>query len=127
MMTSDNQNSDNPSNANLDKQHNLAEMENSEKDLGDAPPVGELTENETGGKTNEHEYELSADGVNYLVKIAPFEFNGETRYYINVDEGPSHLFLWDEVIGKLKALDDKSAILPSSLIQVISEKLLLTK
>jgi hypothetical protein len=127
MMTTNNQNSDTPSDANLDKQRNLTAMENIEQELGDAAPVGELTENETGGKTNGHQYDLSAEGVTYQVKIAPFEFNGETRYYINVDDGPSHLFLWDEVIGKLKALDDKSAILPSSLIQVISEKLLLTK
>jgi len=127
MMTSNNQNSDTSADANLDKQNNLAALENSEQDLGDAPPVGELTESESGGKTHEHSYELAAEGVTYQVKIAPFEFNGETRYYINVNDGPSHLFLWDEAIKQLKALDDKSTILPSTLLKEISDKLLLSK
>ena len=126
-MTSNDKNSDNPAKANLDKRNNLAALENSEQALGDAPPVGELSESETGGKTNEHTYELEETGVNYQVKIAPFEFNGETRYYINVNEGPSHLFLWDADGKQLKALDNKAEILPDTLIKVISEKLLLSK
>lgn len=126
-MTSNNQNPDMPADNNLDKKNNLAALENSEQDLADAPPVGDLTESETGGKTNEHTYELAAEGETYQVKIAPFEFNGEIRYYINVNEGPSHLYLWDEEIKQLKALDDKAAILPSSLIKEISDQLLLSK
>ena len=126
-MTSTDKNSDMSAKASPEENKNLAALENSENDLADAPPVGELTESETGGKTNEHTYELEEAGVNYKVKIAPFEFNGDTRYYINVNEGPSHLFLWDADGKQLKPLDDKAAILPDTLIKVISEKLLPSK
>lgn len=126
-MTSKERYADTDAKTNLDKQNNLAALEKSGDDLADAPPVGELTESETGGKTNEHTYELEEAGVNYIVKIAPFEFNGDTRYYINVNEGPSHLFLWDANGKQLKPLDDKAPILPDTLIKVISEKLLPSK
>ena len=63
------------------------------------------------------------DQVAYVVKSMPFSFNAETRFYVNVNEGPDHIFTWDSALGKLRAIDPDSALLPSTLEEAISQRL----
>ena len=63
------------------------------------------------------------DNVPYMVKATPFEFNGEIRYRVSVNEGSEHVFTWDSTLGQLRAIDDDASTLPVNAEEAISEKL----
>src|SRR3990170_3859941 len=66
-------------------------------------------------RTDERTFNLLVDDVPYLIKASPFSFNGETRFYINVNGGDDHVFTWDSELAGLRAIDDNAAILPNTL------------
>lgn len=72
---------------------------------------------------NRKTYELLVDEVPYLVKAESFTFNGEQRYYVNINGNADHVFTWDSEIGRLTAIDDEASILPEALEQEISNRL----
>ena len=74
-------------------------------------------------KAEERTFDLLVDSVPYLVKVSPFSFNDETRFYINVNGGPDHVFTWDSEIRGLRAIDDGAAELPSAVEEEISRRL----
>ena len=73
--------------------------------------------------TNEQRFNLLVDNVPYMVKATPFEFNGEIRYRVSVNEGSEHVFTWDSTLGQLRAIDDDASTLPVNAEEAISEKL----
>ena len=74
-------------------------------------------------RTNERSFNLLVDDVPYLVKASPYSFNGEARFYININGGDDHVFTWDSELGALRAIDDNAGILPNVLEEAISQKL----
>ncbi|HEV7622203.1 MAG TPA: hypothetical protein VGO09_10730 [Flavisolibacter sp.] len=72
----------------------------------------------------EHSFNLLVNGVPYLVKAKPFEFNTETRFTINYNSSDDHIFAWDSQVGSLIAIDDDAINIPDDLEIAISEKLL---
>lgn len=63
------------------------------------------------------------DKVPYLIKVTPFDFNGETRFYISINGGETHVFTWDSEIHEIRAIDDESSVLPVGLEEEISREL----
>src|SRR5829696_3231737 len=106
---------DTPSEANRDKHINFAAMENNDEDPADAPSFGVLSPGDPGGRRNEQTFDVVVDNVDYFVRIIPFDFNDETRYYVSVNDGPNHLFVWDEQMMQIRPLDDNASILPAGL------------
>lgn len=72
---------------------------------------------------NKESFQLVVDGVPYLVKAIPFDFNGEVRFRVRCNRGEDHIFVRDRSIGRIAAIDDDSSVLPDSVEQAISEKL----
>lgn len=68
-------------------------------------------------------FQLLVDGVPYIVKTIPYDFNGEVRFRVSYNDGPEHIFTWNSELGRVAAIDDESSIMPDSLEQAISEKL----
>lgn len=73
--------------------------------------------------TNEMSFDMLVDKVPYLVKVTPFNFNGETRFYISINDGESHVFTWDSEVRELRAIDDEASVLPVGLEEEISREL----
>ncbi len=71
----------------------------------------------------ERKFDILVDSVPYMVKAAPFTFNGETRYRVSFNGSPEHVFTWDSSLGQLRAIDDDSSTMPDSLEEAISERL----
>jgi len=74
-------------------------------------------------RTDERTLNLVVDDVPYLVKVSPFSFNGESRFYVNVNGGDDHVFTWDSELAGLRAIDDNASVLPNTLEEAISQKL----
>jgi hypothetical protein len=68
-------------------------------------------------------FDLKVDGVPYDIIATPYDFNGETRYYVSYNEGASNVFAWDSDLKRLTAIDDESSDLPEGLEEAISLKL----
>jgi|GEM_PF-1229330 len=68
-------------------------------------------------------FTLLVDKVPYEVKIQPFDFNEEKRFYVNVNAGTYHVFTWDTEVNGWRAIDDESADLPEVVEEAISKKL----
>lgn len=82
-------------------------------------PKSDHNKNVAGAKT----LSLLIDKIPYEVRVTPFTFNGERRYYVSVNGGTDHVFTWDSEIAALRAIDDDAADLPDSLEQAISQEL----
>jgi hypothetical protein len=82
-------------------------------------PKSDHNKNVAGAKT----LSLLVDEVPYEVRVEPFTFNDERRFYVSVNGGTSHVFTWDSEIKTLRAIDDDAVDLPDALEQAISQKL----
>jgi len=85
--------------------------------------AGTITEKIKPLRTDERTLNLVVDDVPYLVKVSPFSFNGEARFYVNVNGGDDHVFTWDSELAGLRAIDDGASVLPNTLEEAISQKL----
>jgi len=68
-------------------------------------------------------FSLLVDKVPYDIKIVPFVFNNEKRFYVGINGSPEHIFTWDSEIKRLRPIDDGSSIIPDILEEVISQKI----
>jgi hypothetical protein len=66
---------------------------------------------------------IVVDKVPYLIRVEPFDFNGETRFYIKINDGENHVFTWDSELHELRAIDDEASVLPVALEEQISQEL----
>ena len=71
----------------------------------------------------EGKFELVVDGIPYIVKVIPFQFNNETRFRVSYNGGEEHIFTWDSDLKRLWAIDDDASTMPDSLGMAISQKL----
>jgi hypothetical protein len=72
---------------------------------------------------NTQNFELVVDGVPYLVKASPFDFNEEKRFTVTYNGSEEYVFVFDTSVGKYTALGDESVEIPSRLETEIAEKL----
>jgi hypothetical protein len=72
---------------------------------------------------SEQTLHLVIDSVPYILKVVPFEFNGETRFQVSYNGSADYIFTWDSSIGRLAAIDDDAASLPFNVEVAIAEKL----
>jgi hypothetical protein len=100
------------------------DVENEVPNTGETQLPDDLSTEDHGRRNHEQTYDFLIDGVDYFVRIVPFEFNDETRYKISVNDGPQHIFLWDEQVMQIRSLDDSAAVLPDTLETEISQKLI---
>jgi len=82
-----------------------------------------VEENINTVRKDEKSFDLVVDSVPYLVKVSPFTFNDEVRFYISVNDGEQHVFTWDSEVSGLRAIDDGASRIPSALEQEISLRL----
>ena len=101
-----------------------------EKNEGqDKPGSGDTNASFFSGRDNEPAakdvmtFNLIVDAVPYIIKARPFSLNDEVRFYVNVNGGTDHVFTWDSELGRLRAIDDQSSIMPDALEEAISAKL----
>jgi hypothetical protein len=85
-------------------------------------PASDHARNRTGG-TQETSFNILLDNVPYMVTASPFDFNGETRFYVSVNGGEPHVFTWDSELREVRAIDDAASVLPNGLEEEISQKL----
>ena len=71
----------------------------------------------------ESSFEILVDGVPYMVKATPFEFNTETRFKVSYNNEDEHIFTWDSRIGRLAPIDDDAARMPDNLEEAIAARL----
>lgn len=69
-------------------------------------------------------FQLLLNGVPFLVKATPFDFNTETRYTVSYNGSDEFVFAYDTTVGRYTALGDESATIPDDLEEAIAEKLL---
>ena len=67
-----------------------------------------------------HNTEMRIDGVPYIVKASPFDFNGETRFNVSYNGSEEYIFTWDSSLGRLAAIGDESVQIPDNLEVEIS-------
>ena len=70
----------------------------------------------------EQSFEILVDGVPYIVRAKPYEYNTETRFLVDYD-GDEHVFTWDSSLGRMAAIDDDAATIPDGLEVAIAERL----
>lgn len=70
----------------------------------------------------EERFEITIDGVPYVVTASPFQFNTETRYRVNYN-GNEHIFTWDSEIGRLAPIDADASDIPVVLEEEIAKRL----
>ena len=68
-------------------------------------------------------FELVVDGLPYLVKATPYEFNTETRFLVSYNGSEEYVFTWDSALGRLAAIGDEAVDIPDSVEEAIAEKL----
>ncbi|AXY72480.1 hypothetical protein D3H65_00140 [Paraflavitalea soli] len=68
-------------------------------------------------------FTLLVDKAPYEVKIQPFDFNDEKRFYVSVNASTYHVFTWDAEVSGWRAIDDEGADLSDVVEAAISQKL----
>ncbi|WP_207492161.1 hypothetical protein [Aridibaculum aurantiacum] len=72
---------------------------------------------------NTQNFELVVDGVPYLVKATPFDFNQEKRFTVTFNGSEEYVFVFDTSVGRYMALGDEGVDIPSRLEVEIAERL----
>ena len=112
--------SSNQSNQPFTEQDKRRKSDHSRKHTGGEPSAESDVRSSRG---EERQMNMVVDDVPYLVKVSPFSFNDEQRFYVSINGGTEHVFTWDSEIGSLRAIDDEASILPDALEEEISRQL----
>ena len=68
-------------------------------------------------------FELLVDGVPYMVKATPYNFNGDIRFRVSYNGSEDYIFTRDTEAGLLTAIGTEAVDIPDNLEEAISEKL----
>ena len=71
----------------------------------------------------EQTFQLLLNGVPYIVKATPFEFNGDKRFTISYNGSDDFVFTYDRTVGHYVAIGDDSDTVPADLEVAIAERL----
>ena len=81
----------------------------------------------TRSKKNESQtLNLRVDDIGYQVKVTPRMVNDEKRFEISINNGAGHIYVWDQQLQSLRALDDGTSAIPVTLEKAISDRLMHT-
>jgi hypothetical protein len=72
---------------------------------------------------NTKNFELIVDGVPYLIKASPFNFNEEKRFNVSYNGGDEVVFTYDVSLKRFVPLGDDSVEIPDNLESEIASKL----
>lgn len=78
----------------------------------------------TSKKQGPQSFSINIDNVGYDVVVTPIMINGEKRFIININNSGDHIYVWDEQIQSLRALDQEASVIPVVLEKTISDKLI---
>lgn len=94
----------------------------------EAGGMGKKDQSFVAGQTNSgagtKTFNILIENAPYEVKIQPFDFNEEKRFYISVNASPYYVFTWDFEISGWRAIDEEAANLPEVVEEAISQKLM---
>ncbi len=82
--------------------------------------------NTSSKKETPKSFTVNIDNVGYDVQVTPMMTNNEKRFIIRINNTPEQVYVWDEQIQSLRALDKEASIIPVALEKAISDKLLRT-
>ncbi|WP_147205704.1 hypothetical protein [Segetibacter aerophilus] len=68
-------------------------------------------------------FQLLLNGVPYIVKAAPFDFNGDTRFTVSYNGSDDFVFTYDRTVGHYVAIGDDTDTIPADLEVAIAERL----
>lgn len=71
-------------------------------------------------------FNILVDDIGYEVKVTPRMVNDEKRFEISINNGADHIYVWDEQLQSLRALDDETSAIPVTLEKAISDRLMHT-
>ncbi len=71
----------------------------------------------------EQKFQLLLNGVPYMVKAKPFEFNTETRFNVSYNGSEEYVFTYDTTVGQYVSIGEDSETIPADLETAISERL----
>lgn len=71
----------------------------------------------------EQSFQLLLNGVPYVVKATPFEFNTDTRFTVSFNGSDEFVFTYDRTVGHYVAIGDNSETIPADLEVAIAERL----
>ncbi|HEY8387456.1 MAG TPA: hypothetical protein VIK74_02575 [Parasegetibacter sp.] len=68
-------------------------------------------------------FELRVDGVPYEMRVTPFVFNNEIRFYVSYNGSEEFVFAWDPDLKRHTPIGDEAAQIPASLEEAIAGRL----
>jgi hypothetical protein len=68
-------------------------------------------------------FQLLLNGVPYVVKASPFEFNTEKRFSISYNGSEEFIFVYDAAAGRYVAIGDETSTIPDDLEVAIADRL----
>jgi hypothetical protein len=75
-------------------------------------------------KTQNMEFELNVNGRSYAVTATPFVIaTGDTMYRVSYNNGPVHVFGWDEGLDRYAETDAQADVIPPVIELGIAGKL----
>lgn len=80
----------------------------------------------TQGNSQAKTLNIKVDNVAYEVKVIPHNMNNEQRFDVQINGGEQHVYVWDEQIQSLRALDDSASVIPEALEKKLSDELMNT-
>ena len=71
----------------------------------------------------EQSFQLLLNGVPYVVRATPFDFNAETRFKVTFNGSDEFIFAHDRSVGQYVPIGDDSGTIPADVETAISERL----
>ncbi len=68
-------------------------------------------------------FQLLLNGIPYVVKASPFEFNTETRFSVSFNGSEEYIFTYDASAGRYVAIGDETSTIPDDLEVAIADRL----
>ncbi len=72
---------------------------------------------------NAKNFEINVDGVPYMIKASPFNFNEEKRFNVTYNGGEEVVFAFDASLKRFVPLGDEAIEIPDNLESEIASKL----
>lgn len=72
---------------------------------------------------NTKNFEIIVDGVPYMIKATPFNFNEEKRFTVSYNGGEEVVFTFDVSLKRFVPLGDEAIEIPDNLESEIASKL----
>ena len=80
----------------------------------------------TSKKGESQTLNMLVDNIGYEVNVTPEIVNDKKRFIISINNSADHIYVWDEQLQSLRALDDETSGIPVTLEKAISDRLMHT-